>query len=167
MPEPLSTPTQPTHGKTLLRWTFSEFVRHQRSKRWYAVAAVVGVATFFWAIISGNPLFAIILILIAIVYVSLNQRRPRLIPIAITEDGIEIDRDFYAWKDIQHFWIVYQPPTVKKLFFRFTGVLRPNLTIQLGKENPVTIRKTLLQFIPEDLNGDEPASEQLSRLLKL
>lgn len=159
--------TKPTHGKILHQWGFSEFVQYQRSRRWYTVVGLIVAGSFVWAVFQGNVLFAVILILAAIVYVTLNQRSPRTIQCTITEDGIGVDRDFFTWDELGRFWVVYQPPEVKKLFFRFKSSIRPIISVLLEKENPVTIRKSLLEYLAEDPNGEEPASDQFSRVFKL
>lgn len=163
--QPAATPRQ--HGKILHRWGFPEFVRYQRSRRWYTVVGLIVAGSFVWAVFQGNVLFAIILILAAIVYVTLNQRRPRNIICTIEEDGVSVDRDFFPWDDLGRFWVVYQPPEVKKLFFRFRSSIRPIVSVLLEKENPVSIRKTLLEYLAEDPNGEEPGSDQFSRVFKL
>ncbi|MBI3115683.1 MAG: hypothetical protein HYZ09_04315 [Candidatus Kerfeldbacteria bacterium] len=156
-----------TNVEALHEWTFPEYVQQQRSRRWYAWAALAAAAGFAWAIFEGNTLFAVIIVLAAIVYVSIAQRKPRRIPFRVTRDGIRVAGESFAWDDLENFWIVYHPPEVKKLFFRFKAALRPNISVSLEKENPVHVRKTLLRYLPEDLNGEEPASDVLSRALKL
>ena len=88
-------------------------------------------------------------------------------PILSERDGGSVDRDFFPWDELGRFWIVYQPPEVKKLFFRFKSSIRPIISVLLEKENPVSIRKTLLEYLAEDPNGEEPASDQFSRVFKL
>lgn len=159
--------SQPPRGKSLIAWQFPEFPYYRRGQRWYTVAGVVAAAAFVTSIFQKNPLFSVILILLAIIYVMIGQRKPRQIAFAVRESGIEVDRDFYRWEELDQFWIVYHPPEIKKLFFRFTTPLRPALTVQLEKENPVSVRKILLDYLSEDLSGEEPTSDQIGRVLKL
>lgn len=166
MPDANQTP-KPKPAKTLLTWTFPEFVRYARTKRWYTVAGLLTAAAFLWAVFQSNVLFAILLVLAAIVYVAIGQRRPRQITFTVTEDGVSVERDLYPWAELDRFWLVYQPPLVKRLFFRFKTGVRPVLSVLLEQENPVTVRKTLLEYLPEDLHGEEPALDQLARFLKL
>lgn len=155
------------HGKVFHQWAFSEFPRYRRGRRWYTVAGVLAGLALLWALLTGNVLFAVIIIITAIVYVMTGQRTPRRITAALTEDGLEIDRQFYPWHEFETFWLVYQPPQVKRLFLRFKAPLRPSLHLELERENPVTIRATLLKVLKEDLDGEEATTDQLARLLKL
>ena len=98
-----------------------------------------------------------------------SRRNPALLRITITEDGIEIgDKNFYKWQDIDKFWIVYEPPAVKNLYLDFKAGLRPSITIFLENQNPLIVRKILLQYINEDTEREnETFSDGFSRMLKL
>ncbi|MBI4414887.1 MAG: hypothetical protein HY566_01455, partial [Candidatus Kerfeldbacteria bacterium] len=75
---------------------------------------------------------------------------------------------FYSYKDLATFWVVYEPPEVKRLFFTFKSSIRPHLAVPIEDQNPVAIRKTLQRYITEDLEREgEPATDALGRALKL
>jgi hypothetical protein len=69
---------------------------------------------------------------------------------------------------LRDFFIIYNPKEeVKMLFFETTG-LKPRLRIPLVDEDPTQIRKTLLNFLEEDLKQeDEPLSDYIARKWKL
>jgi len=96
-----------------------------------------------------------------------STKKPDKVSLAITEDGLEVGNNFYLYKEIKKFWIIYEPPDVKNLYFDFKG-LRPTLIIPLENKNPVQIRKILLDYLDEDLEKeDESLSEYLGRKLKI
>ncbi|KKU49315.1 MAG: hypothetical protein UX68_C0001G0063, partial [Parcubacteria group bacterium GW2011_GWA2_46_9] len=71
-------------------------------------------------------------------------------------------------KDLKSFWIIYEPPEVKMLYFDFKNAWRPRLPIPLQDENPIEVRRLLLKYLEEDLSREsEPTSDALSRLLRL
>lgn len=157
----------PAHGKTLHTWAFPEFTAHKRDRRWYTIAGVLAAIALLWAVYDGNVLFAIILLIAAIVYVMIGVRKPRQLTATFTEDGVSVDRAFYRWEEIDRFWLVYEPPIVKRLYLAFKAPLRPTLTIDLEQQNPVPLRKTLLTYLKEDPNGAEPLGDQVARTFKL
>jgi hypothetical protein len=90
------------------------------------------------------------------------------IKLNIREDGLEIGRNFYSYRDLNNFWIIYQPPEVKKIYVSFKSRIAAPLVISLENQNPLKIRKTLLEYLPEDLEKEEePASDSLSRTFKI
>jgi len=156
------------HGKIWAYWSFPEYVKAKRSKNWYFFTTIIVLALLTYAILTTNFLFALIIILGVTILIISGKREPKEVDFKITEDGLEVDKDFYPYKDIKHFWIVYEPPEVKTLFIVFRNMLKPRLSIPLEDQDPVKIRKILLQYIEENLEKeDEPISDYLKRTLKL
>lgn len=162
-------PDQPStdHGALRTAWEFPEYVMYPRSKRWYATVIVIGGLALIYAVATSNPLFALIVIMVGLIMALQRRRQPGRIRFGVTEDGLEVGRDFYAFNDLKQFWIAYKPPEVKKLYIQFKAGLRPMLIISLENENPLRVRKILLEYLAEDTEReDETTTEALARLLK-
>ncbi|MFA6908438.1 MAG: hypothetical protein WC289_00965 [Patescibacteria group bacterium] len=156
------------HGKTLLSWSFPEFVAHQRSRTWYILAILAILGALVFSIFTTNPLFAVIIVITAIIIVFRNRRAPADIPFAITEDGIEVGKVFYRYDALTAFWIIYEPPEVKRLYMSFRNTLRTNLSVSLENENPLKVREILLEYVEENLEHEnESLSDAFQRVFKL
>ncbi len=155
-------------GKILSEWSFPEFVKHKRSRRWYIIAAVLTVIILIYALVTANILFAAIIIIASVIFVLNEKRNPKDIHFQISEGGIIVDNVLYEWPEIKNFWIIYEPGKVKNIYFEFKSLLLPRLPIPLQDKNPVTIREILLNYIDEDIDREgEPISDGLGRILKL
>lgn len=151
-----------------LTWTFPEFQKHSRSRRWWTIFTIVDLIAFVYAIFSANFLFALILIMITGIVIFREYHQPEQITLSITQDGIFLDDRLYVWKEIESFWFIYEPPEVKNLYLSFKSYFRPTLTVPLMEQNPIAIRKLLADFLEEDIKKEGlPTSEALGRLLKL
>jgi len=166
MPEQVNQPRD--YGKILHSWEFPEYTQYTRTRNWYIVIGIIATAILIWTIFDRNFLFAMIIIIAVLIYIFQQRREPMNVKLNIREDGLEIGRNFYNFRDMQNFWIIYEPPDVKKIYFSFKSKISAPLVISLEKQNPLIIRKTLLQYIPEDLEKEEePASDSLSRTFKI
>lgn len=166
MPKKQTTTSE--HGEILAGWSFPEYDHPKRSNVWYFFAIAITLALLIYSILSANFLFALIIVLAGIIIVFSSRKEPLTVYLKITEDGLELGESFYSYKDIKNFWIIYEPPEVKNLYFDFNGITKPRLSIPLEKENPVKIRQTLLDYLEEDLTKEsEPLSDYLSKTLKL
>jgi len=155
------------HGQKFFSWQFLEFENYERTVGWYVGAAVIVIGLLIFSVVTGNMLFALLIILAALTIV-LFRRRNREISFAITEDGVEVDSQFYDYGRIKSFYIIYQPPTVKTLYFELKGTFSPRVPINLQTQNPLAIREVLLRYLTEDLDHeDEPTSDVFGRMLKL
>ncbi|NMC51634.1 hypothetical protein GYA54_02830 [Candidatus Kuenenbacteria bacterium] len=151
-----------------LSWSFPEHEKHERSRRWYIIAGLIAAFLFVYALLTSNWLFALIIIMVIMVMFINHHSEPRPIEFIIDHEGIKLGEKHYKYKDIKNFWIIYEPPTVKKIFFVFMSNTKPILSIPIGEENPVDIRAFLRQYLEEDLDQEaEPFSEAMGRILKI
>lgn len=161
-------PEQGIHGKTLAEWKIPEYIKYDRTFGWYVVIGGVGAVLLVYALWTANFLFALLIVITAVIIYQTHRRQPRELDFKITEDGLEIGERFYAYKNLKKFWIIYEPPEVKTLYFETQRWLHPELSIFLKNMNPVTVRKILLKYLEEDLEQeDESSADKLSRLLKI
>lgn len=156
------------HGKVFISWVFPEYPRYHRGFVWYLVSVIIGAGLLISALVSGNFLFALIILMFALVIYMATAAEPADIEIAITEDGIALGTAFYPHRAVKSFWFVYEPPHVRNLYIDFKSAVRPRLTVDLMDENPNEVRKALSRHVPEDLTEeDEPLSEILGRVFKI
>ena len=157
-----------TFGTILASWNIPEFEKYNRSVFWYIGFGLLGFFCLIYALWTVNFLFALIIIIAAfVVYI---QEKTEALPIKclITSKGIKFGARLYFYSDIKQFWIIYDPPAVKKLYFSFRNILSPQLAISLKNQNPIKIREILLQLLDEDLEKErEPFHELLGRWAKI
>lgn len=153
----------------LISWTFPEFTLPERSRTWYMGAILIALVLLFYAIVTSNFLFGLIVILTAVVLVTRQAKEVEEVFFGLNEDGVQVGEKFFEFKEIKIFWIIYEPPQVKNLYFETDSLWRPRLTIPLQDANPVKVRRLLLDhMVKEDLKKEnEPLSEALGRRLKL
>jgi hypothetical protein len=155
-------------GKVSLRWTFREFRHVNRPTAWWVWAGLITIGMAAWAVFTGNFLFALILLMGAIIFINETRRNPRHIECQLTTLGVAVGKKFWRWSELTNFWIAYHPPEVSCLYLVPKGTFIPRLTVPLGKTSPLTVRSMLKKYVSEDLTREDmPTSEELSRLLRL
>lgn len=155
-------------GQILAEWQVPEYIKYERSKVWYIVAGSLTVALFIYSVVTLNILFSIIiLITVAIVYLH-DRRHPEMLDFMILETGIMFGDTYYSYKNLNSFWVVYEPPHVEVVYLGINSAWRKELPIHLEGQNPVIVRRILLNYLEEDLDKEEEAMEEgLGRLFKL
>jgi hypothetical protein len=151
-----------------INWSFNEYAKQDRSRAWYFWTILVGAAIVLYALLTSNWLFALIIVMIGIIIIINYQQKPRQIEFEINHKGIKVNDVNYEYNQLSKFWIIYQPPKVKNLYFDFKSPFKPRLLIPLGKENPIQIKSFLRNYLEEDIDQEqEPFSEALGRMLKM
>lgn len=159
---------QLNQGRAFAAWTIPEYTQHERNRTWYWTAGIVAAVLLVYSVWTANFLFAVLILLTGIILYVQHNERPALLMVQLRSDGVQVGEGNYSFKDLKSFWIIYEPPEVKTLYFDFSSNWLPRLPVPLQDEDPVAIRRFLVQYLPEDLSREgEPTSDALSRIFKL
>ena len=155
-------------GEAVYHWTVKEYDQHDREKGWYLIAGILGVAFVSYSIIVGNYLFALIIVLFVIILFMQDMVAPIDVDFVITNTGIVIGGKYYRYSELKNFWIIYNPPMVKNLYFSTESLVKHRLQVPLLDYDPRPIRQYLNQFLEEDLEQEEePLSDRVGRMFKI
>jgi len=171
----------PQNEQKYLKWAVPEYRKQQRGRGWYiAMAIFVIICLFFcfftirdWRLISlglsSNFLFALIIIITAIIMVINEGRDPLMVNFELGPEGIRIGSKFYDYDSFKNFSVIYKPKqSVKNLYLEFKNSIHPRVSVPLRSLEALTVRNFLIKYLEEDLERtDPPLSEQLTKLLKL
>ena len=155
------------HNKTLIQWEAPEFIKYERSTRWYIIAGIVILSLITYGIATGSASMAIVFILLGGVFFLTHNHEPKMMNVEVTELGIKYGQYFYAYNNIASFWILYHPPYVQTLNIQTAGKGAKRIKIELNNQNPVELRKLLSKEVPEEEGGSESVTDGIIRLLKL
>lgn len=156
------------YGVLMLSWKVDEYPHHERSTRWYVVTGGISLALIVYAILTANFLFALIILMMDIIFLLSIFKKPDQMQVAITTTGVIIGEAYHAYLAIKDFSLVYEPPHVKTLYFDFQSPWRPMISIPLEDVDPNEVRKVLTNFCIENLQRtDETLTDILRRMYKL
>ncbi|MBT4153233.1 MAG: hypothetical protein HOE53_01135 [Candidatus Magasanikbacteria bacterium] len=162
MPQPIE--DQLEQDDILHEWTTKEYEQPARKTRWFVVMGIISGILIFYGLVKGNFLFSLIIMLFFIVLFLQSHQKPPLVGFAITPIGVVVGNRLYEYAELKQFYIIYQPPQVEMLYIETTGISRPMLRIPLMDQDPIEIRDTLLQFLPENADADsEPGGDKFGR----
>ena len=108
---------QETYGEIFFQWKIPEYTEHQRSNKWYVYMIVLALVLMIYSWYERNPFFALIIILAIFIAFLKHYYETKKLNFMITEDGIITGEQFFPYTNIDSFFIIYDPPYVKKLFF--------------------------------------------------
>ncbi|MFA5127852.1 MAG: hypothetical protein WC457_02500 [Patescibacteria group bacterium] len=155
-------------GRVVYNWKINEYEKFDRSRRWYIIVGILAAVLIAYAVYSANYLFALIIVLFGIIIFLQEMNEPTELDFAICDTGIVIGSKFYSYSELEKYWIVYNPPGIKTVYFEPKNVFKHRLSAPLDDIDPVEMRAHLNQYLFEDLDQeDEPLSDRLGRLFKM
>ncbi|MCH7883114.1 hypothetical protein IIA95_01720 [Patescibacteria group bacterium] len=148
----------------LLSWSAPEYEYTAKSREWYWVVGILATAFVVVAILIGNFLFAIFIILTGFTIALYGARRPKVVAFALTHRGIQIADRLYPYDTLKSFWIRYDPPRKKEIDITSKKIIMPRLTIPLADTDPNEARNILIRSLKEE-ETEESLSEAIAKYL--
>lgn len=157
------------YGRSIINWQIPEYSNQNRTKTWYIFACTIAFILLIYSFITANFLFAVIIIIAALVIILNERQSPEIVSVFLTTEGLLVGNKFYDYDEIKNFSFVYKPRLdIKNIYFEFKSPMQHRLTLPLNNLDPLPIKNSLLKYLPEDLERENiPFSESISRLLKL
>ena len=136
------------HRHKIISWQAPDHDLTEKSADWYISVIVIGVAVAIASLLVDNLLFAIFSLLATTSIIIHVAKKPELIDIHLTTEGIEIRHDFYPYGKLHSFWIENNKGRDELLLHSDRAVL-PHLVVPIRDAHPEDIRGELRQHIPE------------------
>ncbi|MBA4336952.1 hypothetical protein C0416_04250 [bacterium] len=151
----------------VINWEAPEYVQHEKGWKWFLAAGIADLGFCIYAVITQNWTLLVALVLFSAIYVWQHGEVPRDVEIIVSRTGIKIGKKEYPYQNIKFFWIIYKPPYVKTLNIRSNSKLLPDITVQLGDQDPAILRTYLCSQIREEEGREETALDVLIRIFKM
>lgn len=105
-----------------------------RSADWFWALGIIAIAGAVLAIIFGNILFAVIIIIGAGILGMLALREPRDCEIELNDSGIRIDSSLYPYRSLTSYWVAEEEGRVPHLIVSTSSLLNPQLVLPIPEE---------------------------------
>ncbi len=131
-------------------WKEFEHNTPKKSTDWFWYIGSGALIVVIVSIFLKNFLFAVFAIVAVFVIFALYTQTPQETDFKIDAKGIKIGKTFYKYKEIDSFWINYNPPHKKELILELDKRLHPHVKIPIGNQDPNEIRDFLSKILEEE-----------------
>src|SRR3989344_7512526 len=135
--------------KFSIEWDAHEYEHKERSPDWFWAVGILTVSVAIAAIIFGNIIFALLVIISAFSLSLFINRPPENLHVTIDERGVTKNRTHYPYSTLHSFWID-EDHSHKKIILRSQKLFMPLIIIPLGEMDSVRVERTLLRYIPRE-----------------
>jgi len=136
-----------------IEWDAHEYEHKERSADWFWAVGIVSISMAVAAVIFGNIIFGILILVGAFALSLFINRPPNILHIVIDERGVTKGKVRYPYSSIQSFWIDVEHPH-KKLILQSEKLLMPLIIVPLGNEAEVEqIHENLSRHLTEEFHS--------------
>ncbi len=155
------------HDQAAFTWQAQEYLQYPKGSLWYLIEAIIIAVILVQAYLSANYTLIFAALAFVGVYHYLQHRHPpKQIKITVSRMGIHVDKMFFPYSHINAFWLIYHPPYVKTLNLSIHKRIYSDVVIQLGDQDPNSLREYLCSQIPELEGKNERFADTILRLLR-
>jgi Ca2+/Na+ antiporter len=154
------------HGQVQHAFLAPEFLDYSRGVIWYFVATVISLLILALGILTRSFTLLMAFLLFVAVYWLVHYKEAQPMEVAITRYGIRIGKNFFAFTEIENFWLVWKPPFVADLRLTLKPRFSPIITIHVFGQDPVALRELLTPHIKE-ISRQESLVDLVARALRI
>jgi hypothetical protein len=133
-----------------IEWEAPEHYHVEKGSDWYWALGILALAIAVTALLLGNILFAIVVLLGAFLMALVGLRGPRTITFAVTPRGVRIGDDVHPYTTLASFYIEEDDPRGPQLLLRSRRALVPLLVLPLPLEELEAVDNILAERLPEE-----------------
>jgi len=148
-----------------ISWKTKEFSYYEKTKLWFAIGGGIFFILLGYSIVTKQLIASLLWLLIGITVYAFSLKKPRNIKCQIDRNGISVEKIRYSFRDLESFWIFYEPPELKIISIKHKKPYLPYVQVPLGEEDPQAIRQALLEHLSEE-EQDESFSDKFARYLR-
>lgn len=156
-----------TKDEVLLAWSAPEYPHHEKTSRWFIVALVIVGLLVIYGLMTDGWTFSVAMLVFAGTYYVTHRRAPPVVDVVVSRTGIKIGQHIFPYTQLKGFWVLFNPPSVHRLYIRVQGKFHPDIFVDIGESDPAEIATVLNKYLKEIKGMEEPFGDTVVRLLRL
>jgi hypothetical protein len=149
--------------EALIFWNAHEHLHTEKKPDWYWMVGIITLALAAVAIIFGNIITGIFILVATSALVIHTAIPAKNIYHEVNDRGIVVDNVLYPFLSLESFWIPHDefPP---KILVKSRKTFMPYIVIYIDEVDPEEVREVLLRYIAETEHHESLLKHILERL---
>lgn len=148
-----------------LIWETHEFEYREKNSDWYWILGIVAIIGALIAIVFGNLIFAVLIIVGSFVMVLFGSKHPDSIECEINNRGVRVEQKLYPYNLLESFWVDDLNEHKPKLLMTSKSTMALHIVIPIQDVSPDDVRNYLLKHI-EEVEQSESFTERIMEWIK-
>ncbi len=149
--------------EALISWNAPSHYYVEKKPDWYWAVGIITLALAVVALLFGQIITGVFVIVAAAALVLHASRPPKIISYEINDRGIVVDEVLYPFLTLESFCIPHDelPP---KLLVKSRKMFMPYIVIYIEEVDPESVREVMLRYIAERQHREPMLKYVLERL---
>ena len=147
-----------------IRWETPEYHHAEKSADWHWIVWIIAGFSALAAILLGNLVFGILIVIATFALMIHASRPPELIECEADKAGVKVGNILYPYSSLEAFGIDHEAFSFPRLVMRSVKTLSPIIIIPLENVDTDLLAQFLAQYIPDE-NLREPVMHKIMEYL--
>ena len=148
--------------EALIYWEAPAHFYVEKKTDWYWAVGIITLALAAVALMFGEILTGIFIIVAAVALVLHASKPPQRVYYEVNDRGLVFGDKLYPFLSLDSFWIPHDEPT-PKLLLKSRKLFMPLIVIYIDEVDPEEVREVLLKYIAETEHSEPFLSHVLER----
>lgn len=148
--------------EALISWSAPEHPYNEKKSDWYWSVGIITLALAAVALIFGNVITGIFIIVAAVALVLHASHPPQMVRYEINDRGIVANDTLYPFLTLESFWIPHDE-TPAKIIIKSRKLFMPYIVIYMDDVDPEKVREVMLTYIAETMHREPMLVHLLER----
>jgi hypothetical protein len=154
----------PLSAEPRISWTVEEYTHVEKTNDWFWALGVIALGGAVIAIIARDLFFAIFILIAAAIIGAYARRKPSLLSVAISEQGIKVRNYLYPFEKIKGF-AIDEHPTRSFLLLETDRFMMPIVSLPLPPSLDIQALAALIATRAPEKELREPTSHKIADIL--
>ncbi|MDP1625439.1 MAG: hypothetical protein Q8L64_06835 [bacterium] len=145
-------------------WQTHEYAHRERSQDWFWVVGIIAGAVAITAVLFGNILFAVLVVIGAFVLCLFAARRPGVVTVEIAEKFVRVENVVYPFKELKSYWIDPEHFDGARLILEQKRIFMPHVMIPMDIADMEHVKAIMDPRLPMVEFKENPFQEFIERL---
>lgn len=151
---------------TSVTWEGYEHAHEEKSGDWYWIVGIVCISVAIVALLLGNPLFSLLVLIAGMVMALATLRGVTLVPYAVTTRGVRVEDKLYPYSALESYFISEEDEDNPLLLVKSQKFFMPLMVIPIPPEYIDEVEELIANRLPEE-PMEEPFLHRLMELIGL
>jgi hypothetical protein len=131
-------------------WQTPEYFHTEKSRDWYWTVGIIAVALALTAIIFGDVLFGVVILVGSFTLALFASRKPNIVSVEVNEKGVVIEKIFYPFKNLESFSVDTDHHHGPRLLLRSKKAVMPLVAVPLMHDDQDGLKSFLAKRLKEE-----------------
>lgn len=135
----------------ILEWDVFEYEHKPKSSDWSWIAGIIGISLAVLAVILGNLIFGVLLVIATITVILFAHKHPDVLHVEINNKGVRVNDEYFPYSTLDSYWVDDEGRYPYLILTSKEKTLIPHIKIPIHSDvDPDELKDLMLDYLDQE-----------------